>query len=100
MIGANGEPIKETVEITVNAFKPVSTFDISQTEGDPIPNIGVNELIGSVDGYEQLLGVIKEVVPVPITFEDITTGAKEEKERSEMTKSARKVPDKSLEAVI
>ena len=76
VIGANGQPVKETVEITVNAFKPVSTFDISQTEGDPIPNIGVNELIGSVDGYEQLLGVIKEVVPVPITFEDIASGAK------------------------
>jgi len=76
VIGVNGEPVKETVEITVNAFKPVSTFDISQTEGDPIPNIGVNELIGSVDGYEQLLGVIKEVVPVPITFEDIASGAK------------------------
>ena len=37
MIGANGEPMKETVEITVNAFKPVSTFDISQTDGDPVP---------------------------------------------------------------
>ena len=75
VLDKDGEPVKETVEITVNAFKPVSTFDISQTEGDPIPNIGVNELIGSVDGYEQLLGVIKEVVPVPITFEDIASGA-------------------------
>lgn len=76
VIGANGEPVKETVEITVNAFKPVSTFDISQTEGDPIPNLGVNELIGSVNGYEQLLDVLKEVIPVPIAFEEIASGAK------------------------
>ena len=62
MIGANGEPMKETVEITVNAFKPVSTFDISQTEGDPVPMIGVNELTGSVEGYETLLEAIKEAI--------------------------------------
>ncbi|MBP1584122.1 MAG: antirestriction protein, partial [Lachnospiraceae bacterium] len=76
VIGANGEPVKETVEITVNAFKPVSTFDISQTEGDPIPNLGVNELIGSVNGYEQLLDGLKEVIPVQIAFEEIASGAK------------------------
>ncbi len=72
----DGEPVKEKVEITVNAFKPVSTFDISQTEGDPVPVLGVNELLGTVDEYEKLLGAIKEVVPVPISFENIESGAK------------------------
>ena len=76
VLDKDGEPVKETVEITVNAFKPVSTFDVSQTEGEPIPTIGVNELSGSVEGYETLLAAIKEVVPVPISFEQIDSGAK------------------------
>ncbi|MBP5756352.1 MAG: hypothetical protein J6W39_02090 [Spirochaetales bacterium] len=48
ILDKDGEPVKGTVEITVNAFKPVSTFDISQTEGDPVPTLGVAELTGSV----------------------------------------------------
>ena len=76
ILDKDGEPVKETVEITVNAFKPVSTFDISQTEGDPVPTVGIAELTGSVEGYEALLEAIREVVPVPITFENIDSGAK------------------------
>ena len=76
VLDKDGEPVKETVEITVNAFKPVSTFDISQTEGDPVPTVGIAELTGSVEGYEALLEAIREVVPVPITFENIDSGAK------------------------
>lgn len=72
----DGEPIKEKVEITVNAFKPVSTFDVSQTDGEPIPSFGVDELSGSVEGYSELFEAIKQVVPVPIEFEDIKSGAK------------------------
>ena len=51
-------------------------FDVSQTEGEPIPSPGVDELTGSVEGYETLLAAIKEVVPVPISFEQIDSGAK------------------------
>lgn len=76
ILDKDGEPVKETVEITVNAFKPVSTFDISQTEGEPVPTVGIAELTGSVEGYETLLEAIKEVVPVPISFENIESGAK------------------------
>lgn len=76
VLDKDGEPVKETVEVTINAFKPVSTFDISQTEGEPIPTPGVDELTGSVEGYETLLAAIKEVVPVPISFEQIESGAK------------------------
>ena len=76
VLDKDGEPVKETVEVTINAFKPVSTFDISQTEGDPVPTVGVAELTGSVEGYETLLEAIKEVVPVPISFEQIDSGAK------------------------
>ena len=76
VLDKDGEPVKETVEVTINAFKPVSTFDISQTEGDPVPTVGVNELTGSVEGYETLLEAIKEAIPVPVTFEQIDSGAK------------------------
>lgn len=76
VLDKDGEPVKETVEVTINAFKPVSTFDISQTEGEPIPTPVVDELTGSVEGYETLLAAIKEVVPVPISFEQIESGAK------------------------
>lgn len=76
VLDKDGEPVKETVEVTVNAFKPVSTFDISQTEGEPIPQIGVEELVGDVEGYASLIEAIKETVPVPIEFENIESGAK------------------------
>ena len=76
VLDKDGEPVKDTVEVTINAFKPVSTFDISQTEGEPIPTPVVDELTGSVEGYETLLAAIKEVVPVPISFEQIESGAK------------------------
>lgn len=72
----DGEPVKETVKVTVNAFKPVSTFDVAQTSGDPIPSLGVDELLGTVDGYETIMQAIKDASPVPIGFEDIQSGAK------------------------
>ena len=49
---------------------------MSQTEGDPIPTIGVAELTGTVDGYKTLLDALEDVIPVPITFENIESGAK------------------------
>ena len=72
VLDKDGEPVKEVVEIKVNAFKPVSTFDISQTDGEPVPGLGVDELTGSVEGYATLM----EASPVPISFENIETGAK------------------------
>ena len=76
MLDADGEPIKEKVEVKVNAFKPVSTFDISQTDGEPVPRLGVDELVGTVEGYETLMEAIKQASPVPISFENIESGAK------------------------
>lgn len=76
VLDKDGEPVKEVVEIKVNAFKPVSTFDISQTDGEPVPRLGVDELTGSVEGYATLMEAIKQASPVPISFENIETGAK------------------------
>lgn len=76
ILNGDGDPVKETFEVTINSFKVTSTFDISQTQGKPVPTIGINELTGSVDGYEPLLKAIEEAVPVPISFEQIDSGAK------------------------
>ena len=76
VLDQDGEPVKEVVEIKVNAFKPVSTFDISQTDGEPVPRLGVDELTGSVEGYATLMEAIKQASPVPISFESIASGAK------------------------
>ena len=76
ILDKDGEPVRETVEINVTAFKPVSTFDLSQTEGEPLPTFGVSELTGSVEGYARLFEAIREASPVPIGFEDIQGEAK------------------------
>lgn len=76
VLDADGEPIKETVDIKMSAFKVVSTFDISQTEGKELPSIGVNELAGKIEGYAILFEALKQTCPVPINFEDIKSGAK------------------------
>lgn len=62
--------------IKVNAFKVVSTFDVSQTDGKELPSLGVEELTGGVDGYGTFLEALKEVCPVPMSFENIEGGAK------------------------
>lgn len=73
---AKGDPVNETVEVKMMGFKATSTFDISQTEGEPVPTLDVSELTGSVEGYETLFEAIKQAVEIPIAFEDIKSGAK------------------------
>ncbi len=76
VLDKDGEAVKEKIEINMTAFKPVSTFDVSQTEGEPLPQIGVDELTGNIEGYQTLFEAIKSASPVPIAFEDIKSGAK------------------------
>ena len=73
---AQGNPLKEIIEVERPAFKVATVFDISQTEGKELPSIGVNELSGGVEGYEALFDALKATCPVPIAFEDIPSGAK------------------------
>lgn len=72
----NGKPVKEETEITVPAFKVVSVFDISQTEGKELPTIGVDELTGDVEQYNDFFKAAELVAPVPVGFENIKSGAK------------------------
>ena len=76
MMDKDGEPLRETVDIKMNAFKVVSTFDVSQTDGKELPSLGVSELVGNIEGYPVLLEALKQTCPVPVNFEDIESGAK------------------------
>ena len=58
----------------IPAFKVVSVFDVSQTEGEPLPSIAVNELSGSVQDYQDFFKALEQASPVPIGFEDIEGG--------------------------
>ena len=76
MLDKNGMPITEEVEIKIPAFRVVPVFDVSQTDGKELPDIGINELSGSVEDYEDFMQALTEVSPVPITYEDIDGDAK------------------------
>ena len=72
----NGKPVKEETEVTVPAFKVVSIFDISQTEGKELPTIGVDELTGDVAQYADFFNATEQASPAPVGFEKIESGAK------------------------
>ena len=72
----NGKPVKEETEITVPAFKVVSVFDVSQTEGKELPSIGVDELTGNVEHYADFFKAAELSAPVPVGFEKIAGGSK------------------------
>ena len=75
IIGADGKPVMEKVTRQVPSYVPVSVFDVSQTEGEPLPQL-VNELNGSVEAYQDLMQAIRDVSPFPVSFEEIQGGAK------------------------
>ena len=75
VMGKDGKPVTEVQEIQVPAFKIVSVFDVSQTEGKPLPSIGVEELTGSVERYGEFFKALEQTSPVPIGFEDIPGGS-------------------------
>mgnify|MGYP001024784955 CR=1 FL=1 len=72
----NGMPQKEEVEVKIPAFRVVSVFDVSQTEGEPLPELEAKELLSTVEGYEDFIKAITYVAPVPIAFEDIPGDSK------------------------
>ena len=76
MFDENGMPQKEQVEVTIPAFRAVSVFDVSQTDGKPIPEMEAQELLSTVEGYEDFVQALMNVAPVPIGFEDIPGDSK------------------------
>lgn len=75
MLDREGKPIKEEKEITVPAFKVITVFDISQTEGKEFPDLSVKPLLADVEQYEDFFAALEKASPVPIAFEQITNGA-------------------------
>lgn len=75
VIGADGKPVTEEREIEIPAFRVVTVFDVSQTEGKEIPDIAVSELTGSVEQYQDFFAALEKTSPVPIAFESIEGGA-------------------------
>ena len=71
VMGRDGKPLTEIKEIQVPAFKIVTVFDVSQTEGEPLPSLGVEELTGDVEKYQDLFRALEQTSPVPMAFEDI-----------------------------
>lgn len=71
VIGKDGKPVTEEKEITIPAYKVVTVFDVSQTEGKELPDIAVDELTGDVDRYKDFFAAIEKTSPVPIAFEQI-----------------------------
>ena len=76
MFDENGMPQKEQVEVTIPVFRAVSVFDVSQTDGKPIQELEAQELLSTVEGYEDFVQALMNVAPVPIGFEDIPGDSK------------------------
>ena len=75
IIGKDGKPVTEEKEVTIPAYKVVSVFDVSQTEGKELPDIAVDELTGDVDRYKGFFAALEKTSPVPIAFENIEGGS-------------------------
>ena len=71
IIGKDGKPVTEEKEIKIPAYKVVSVFDVSQTEGKELPDIAVDELTGDVERYRDFFAALEKTSPVPIGFEQI-----------------------------
>ena len=76
VLNENGEPEMERVEYVIPRFRVTTVFDVSQTDGEPIPSLEVNELTASVKDYALLTAAIEQVSPVPIRFAEIEGEAK------------------------
>ena len=76
VLRADGQPETEEVTVTIPRFKVSTVFDLAQTDGDPLPELGVEELTASVENYDIFMEAIRTVAPVPIRFDEINSGAK------------------------
>ncbi len=71
VLDRDGMPVMEEVEIKIPAFRVVTVFDYSQTDGKELPGLGVNELHGNVERYQDFMEALSRVSPVPIRYEEM-----------------------------
>lgn len=72
----DGRPETEELEVVIPRFRITSVFDVSQTDGDPLPELATPELMGSMENFSQFMEAIKVVSPVPVRFDEIESEAK------------------------
>lgn len=70
------EELEEKSEKRIVGFRVVRVFDVTQTEGKELPQLGVDELTGAVTDYEVLIQALLMVSPMPVSFIEIESGAK------------------------
>ncbi len=71
MLDRDGMPEKEEIQIRIPAFRVLRVYDVSQTEGEPIQEPEIKELLSLVEDYEDFVKAVNFVAPVPVGFEDI-----------------------------
>ena len=76
VIGDDGQPETEIVEMVIPRFRVTTVFDVSQTEGEPIAELEVPELTGSVQFYDTFMEALQNISPVPIRMMEIEGEAK------------------------
>ena len=76
VIGDDGPPETEIVEMVIPMFRVTTVFDVSQTEGEPIAELEVPELTGSVQFYDTFMEALQNISPVPIRMMEIEGEAK------------------------
>lgn len=75
IMGTDGKPKTEKVEVTVLHFKAVTVFDIAQTSGEPIQTLAPELLTAAVQDFDSFMQAIQKISPVPIRFDEIDGNA-------------------------
>lgn len=75
IMGTDGKPKTEQVEVTVPHFKAVTVFDIAQTSGEPIQTLAPELLTAAVQDFDSFMQAIQKISPVPIRFDAIEGSA-------------------------
>ena len=75
IMGTDGKPKTEQVEVTVPHFKAVTVFDIAQTSGEPIQTLAPELLTAAVQNFDSFMQAIQKISPVPIRFDEIDGNA-------------------------
>ena len=75
IMGSDGKPKTEQVEVTVPHFKAVTVFDIAQTSGEPIQTLAPELLTAAVQDFDSFMQAIQKISPVPIRFDEIDGNA-------------------------
>lgn len=74
ILDADGKVIIEEKEIKIPMFKPVTVFDVSQTDGKPLPQLA-SDLSGNVQNYDVFMEALRRSSPVPIEIIPIRDGS-------------------------